>query len=57
MDLPQQSGKPEAEPVQTNSTDLIEASLETNGTTRAFRQLQNGTKESEVKERSTKWTA
>ena len=57
MDLPQQSGRPEAEPALNNSSDVIEASLTVNGTTRAFRQLRNGTKEFQVVERSTKWTA
>ena len=57
MDLPQQSGRPEAEPAHNNSSDLIEASLKVNGTNRAFRQLRNGTKEIQVVERSTKWTA
>jgi hypothetical protein len=57
MDLPQQSGRPEAVPAQIDSSDLIEASLRSNGTTRAFRQLQNGTMGTEVEERSTKWIA
>jgi hypothetical protein len=57
MDLPQQSGRPEAAPAHNDSNDLIEASLTFHGTTRAFRQLQNGTKDREVEERSTKWTA
>ena len=57
MDLPQQSGRPEAVPAHNDSSDFIEASLKLNGTTRAFRQLQNGTLDNEAEERSTKWTA
>jgi hypothetical protein len=57
FDPPQQSGRPEAVPAHNYSSDLIEASLRSNGTTRAFRQLQNGTMGTEVEERSTKWTA
>jgi len=57
MDLPQQSGRPEAVPAHNDSSDFIEASLNFNGTTRAFRQLQNGTMENRAEERSTKWTA
>ena len=57
MDLPQQSGRPESAPAYNDSSDFVEASLRSNGTTRAFRQLQNGTMGTEVEERSTKWTA
>jgi len=57
MDLPQQSGKPEVSPALTDSVDLVEASLTFHGTNRAFRQLQFGTKEMKVEERSTLWTA
>jgi hypothetical protein len=57
MDLPQQSGQPEIAPAQKNPSDLIEASLTFHGTARAFRQLQNGTMETNVEERSTVWTA
>jgi Predicted integral membrane protein len=57
MDLPQQSGKPDVAPAQKNPSDLIEASLSFHETARAFRQLQNGTIEAEVEERSTIWTA
>ena len=57
IDLPQQSGKPEVSPTHNNSSDFIEASLAFHGTNRAFRQLQNGTKDSEAGERSTRWTA
>ena len=57
MDLPQQSGRPNTEPAIDNSSDLMEASLQFNGTTRAFRQLQNGSMEIEVEERSTTWIA
>ncbi len=57
MDLPQQSGRPEAAPAPNDSSDLIEASLQSNGTVRAFRQLQNSTMEMKAEERSTTWTA
>ena len=57
MDLPQQSGRPEPVPAYNDSSDFIEASLTSKGTTRAFRQLQNSTMGTEVEERSTKWTA
>ena len=57
FDLPQQSGKPEVSPAHNDSSDFIEASLAFHGTNRAFRQLQNGTKDSEAGERSTRWTA
>lgn len=58
MDLPQQSDRPHTEPALNDySSDLMEASLQFNGTPRAFRQLQNGTKEKEVEGRSTKWIA
>jgi hypothetical protein len=56
MDRPQQSGRPEAVPALNESSDLIEASLQYEGTARAFRQLQNGTMEMK-EERSTRWTA
>jgi hypothetical protein len=57
MDLPQQSGRPEVAPALNDSIDLVEASLTFHGTNRAFRQLQYGTKEMKVEERSTLWTA
>jgi hypothetical protein len=57
VDPPQQSGKPEVPPAQNDSSELIEASLTFHRTNRAFRQLQNGTKDTEVRERSTRWTA
>jgi hypothetical protein len=57
IDLPQQSVRPEDVPTPIDSSDFIEASLKFNGTTRAFRQLQNDTMRTEVEERSTKWTA
>jgi hypothetical protein len=57
MDLPQQSGKPEVPPANSDTRDFIEASLTFHGTNRAFRQLQNGTKDREAGERSTRWTA
>ena len=57
FDLPQQSGKPEVSPAHNDSSDFIEASLAFHGTNRAFRQLQNGTKDREARERSTRWTA
>ncbi len=57
MDLPQQSGRPEAAPAHIDSSDFLEASLTFNGTTRAFRQLQNCTMGIDVEERSTVWTA
>ncbi|HSM87756.1 MAG TPA: zf-HC2 domain-containing protein [Candidatus Limnocylindrales bacterium] len=57
MDLPQQSGRPEIAPAYNTSSDLMEATLTFHGTNRAFRQLQDGTKETKVEERSTTWTA
>ena len=57
MDLPQQSGKPEVPPANIDASDFIEASLTFHGTNRAFRQLQNGTKDRQAGERSTRWTA
>ena len=57
MDLPQQSGRPEVAPAPNDISDFLEASLTFNGTTRAFRQLQNCTMGIDVEERSTIWTA
>jgi hypothetical protein len=57
MDLPQQSGKPEVPPANSDASEFIEASLTFHGTNRAFRQLQNGTKDREAGERGTRWTA
>jgi len=57
IDPPQQSGKPEVAPAHNDSSDFVEASFTFDGTNRAFRQLQNGTKDREVGERSTRWTA
>lgn len=57
MDLPQQSGRPEIAPAYNTSNDLTEASLTFHRTNRAFRQLQDGKKETKVEERSTTWTA
>jgi len=57
MDLPQQSDRPKAAPAHNESSDLIEAGLQNNGNSRAFRQLQNSTNEIDVKERSTTWIA
>jgi len=57
MDLPQQSGRPKTEPAIDDSSDFTEATLQFNGDSRAFRQLQNGTMEKQVEERSTTWIA
>jgi hypothetical protein len=58
MDPPlQQSGKPVTGPEQDDSSSFIETSLRFEGTTRAFRRLQQGTTGNELRERSTVWTA
>jgi hypothetical protein len=57
MDLPQQSGKPDILPAPNDTSDFLEASFTFQGTNRAFRQLQDGTKDREARERGTKWTA
>ena len=54
---PQQSGRPALRPAQNDSNDILETSLTIQGTSRAFRRLQNSTTEMEVRERSTVWTA
>jgi hypothetical protein len=53
----QQSGKPATGPAQDNSSNFLETSLTLDGTSRAFRRLQNGSTGIEVRERSTVWTA
>ncbi len=55
--LLQQSGKPVTGPAQDDSSNFLETSLMFDGTSRAFRRLQNGTTGTEVWERSTVWTA
>ena len=58
MDLPlQQSGKPATGPAQDESSGYLETSLRLNGTTRAFRRLQNSTTGMKAVGRSTVWTA
>jgi hypothetical protein len=58
MDPPlQQSGKPVTGPAQDDSNIFLETSLRFDGTSRAFRRLQHGTKGIEVREGSTVWTA
>jgi hypothetical protein len=58
MDPPlQQSGKPATGPGQDESSGFFETSLRFDGTSRAFRRLQNGTTGMEARERSTVWTA
>jgi len=58
MDPPlQQSGKPATGPAPDYSSGFQEASLTLDGTSRAFRRLQNGTTGIEAEERSTVWTA
>jgi hypothetical protein len=54
---PQQSGKPTTGPVQDDSSGYLETSLTFDGTSRAFRRLQNGTTGIAASERSTVWTA
>jgi hypothetical protein len=54
---PQQSGKPATGPAQDDSGGFLEASLTFDGTSRAFRRLQNGTTRAVAGERSTEWTA
>ena len=54
---PQQSHKPVTGPGQDESGIYLETSLTFNGTSRAFRRLQNGTTGNEVREGSTVWTA
>ena len=55
--LLQQSHKPVTGPGQDESGIYLETSLTFNGTSRAFRRLQNGTTGNEVREGSTVWTA
>jgi hypothetical protein len=58
MDPPlQQSGKPVTGPVQDGSNIFLETSLRFDGTSRAFRRLQHGTKGTELREGSTVWIA
>jgi hypothetical protein len=54
---PQQSGRPVTGPAQDDSSGFFETSLTFDGTSRAFRRLQNGTTEMKELERSTVWTA
>ena len=54
---PQQSGKPVTGPAQDDSSGFFETSLRFDGTSRAFRRLQNGTTGMKELERSTVWTA
>jgi hypothetical protein len=58
---PQQSGRPEAAPVQHDSGDFQDAALKLNGagfgSARAFWRLQNCAMEIDVSERSAEWTA
>jgi len=58
METPlQQSGKPVTGPVQDDSSVYLETSLTFDGTSRAFRRLQNSTTGTEGREGSTVWTA
>jgi hypothetical protein len=61
MDPLQRSGKPAAQPAtgpaQNNSGDYEEASLKFEGTSRAFRRLQDSTTVNTAVERSTQWIA
>lgn len=54
VDPPQQSGSPA---LSDSTNDLMEASLRSEGTSRAFRRLQTGTTGTARGERSTEWTA
>ena len=53
VDPPQQS----VSPALNDTNDLLEASLTSQGTSRAFRRLQTGTTGTALRERSTVWTA
>jgi hypothetical protein len=53
----QQSGKPATGPAQDDSSNFLETSLTFDGKSGAFRRLQNGGTGTEVRERSTVWTA
>ncbi|MGC1462740.1 MAG: zf-HC2 domain-containing protein, partial [Terracidiphilus sp.] len=55
--LLQQSGKPVTGPAQDDSSSFLETSLTFDGTSRAFRRLQNGRTVTEAREGSTVWTA